>query len=82
MPDHQINESSIIRVQKSEYPVKSGKFYLDVRRFYWASEGDPGWRPTRKGISIPYALAPKILKLMEGVLKEDANSSSDNATDQ
>ena len=77
MPDHQINESSIIRVQKNEYPVGSGKFYLDVRRFYWASEGDPGWRPTRKGISIPYALAPKILKLMESVLNEDPAPSSE-----
>ena len=75
MPDYKVNESTIIRVQKNEFPEGSGKFYLDIRRFYWESERNPGWYPTRKGISIPFDIAPKILKLMEEILEEDSPSS-------
>jgi hypothetical protein len=75
MPDHKINDTTIIRIQKNEFPAGSGKYYLDIRRFYWASEGDPGWRPTRKGISIPYSEAPKILELAQKIIDEDQENT-------
>ncbi|MHA1861470.1 MAG: hypothetical protein ACTSVM_04175 [Candidatus Ranarchaeia archaeon] len=74
MVDLKLSDSSIIRIQKKEFPEGSGKVYLDIRKFYWDdSSKAPGWRPTRKGIFIPWDNARKVLELAMDIIEKSEN---------
>lgn len=55
----------IVRVQKAEF--KEHKF-LDVRKYYKTDEGD--YKPTRKGIALPFDIANEVADAIKKVNKE------------
>ena len=50
--------NNIIRIQKTIYKDKT---YIDIRKYYKDEETDE-FKPTRKGITIPFDIAEDILK--------------------
>jgi len=57
------NKKGLIRVVKTEY---RGKFYVDIRKYY--QDNDSGeWKPTPKGISVPYELKDKVIEALNSL---------------